>query len=96
MVDVNEVNAVTRESVSCRVGSANRPGQLPEVSALWATSGGTLVVSAVRKLYPSGPELALCTNAGIEVVAQGSQLDPASIVVGGRVVSWKSSSGKRT
>jgi hypothetical protein len=83
------VNVVTHRSLSCFIGGADRPGQLPKVEGLWAIADGKLVVSATLRLQPIGPEIAICTRDGaLDVIAQGGTLEPGSVTVQGGVVSW--------
>jgi hypothetical protein len=88
-VSVVGVNVNTSRRVSCLIGGADRPGQLPKVEGLWAVSSGKLVVSATLRLGPVGPEIAVCsTGDTLKVVAQGETIEPASVKVQGSVVSW--------
>ncbi len=95
VVRVVEANSITRATVSCLVGSANRPEQIPRVREVWATPDGTLVVSAEVRLPHPSPELALCSSAGMEVVASGPTFTPGSIEVKGSLLSWTQSGQPR-
>jgi hypothetical protein len=87
-VNVVGVDTLSRKRASCLLGQANRPGQIPKVERLWATRRGVLVISALMKLSPVGPELAICSGRTLETIAGGTTFDPSSIDVEGDVVRW--------
>jgi hypothetical protein len=92
-VNVTAVDVRSRAHLTCRIGSANRPGQLPRVSHLFAAPDGKFAVSAQVPLG-AGPELALCSESGLSILASGTDFPPSSVEVQGQILSW-SQGGRR-
>lgn len=86
-VTVVAASVRSRQRLTCRIGAANRPGQLPRVSHLWAAPDGKIAVSAEVPLG-EGPELALCSKSGLSILASGMEFTPSSVEVRGQVLSW--------
>lgn len=95
-INVVAVNLSTHRKVSCFVGEANRPGQIPKVKDVWATSGGSVAILANMKLYPAGPELAVCSGRTLKVIARGASLDAGSVSVVREVLSWTDQGQRHT
>jgi hypothetical protein len=92
-VNVTAANVRSREHVTCQIGIANRPGQLPRVSQLRAARDGKVAVSAQVPLG-EGPELGLCSKSGLSILASGTEFAPPSVELQGQVLSW-SQGGQR-
>jgi hypothetical protein len=83
------VNTLTGTEVRCPIGAANRPGQLPRVEGLWAVGEGRFVFSAILRLEPLGPEIAVCERDGnVNILAHGDGIETGSVVVSGTLVKW--------
>jgi hypothetical protein len=92
-VNVMAADARSREHLTCRIGVANRPGQLPRVSRLWAAPDGEVAISAQVPLN-EGPELAVCSGSGLKIFASGPEFVPAPVELQGQTLSW-SQGGQR-
>ncbi len=78
----------------CRIGLANRPGQLITVSALVVTGGGDIGWSGQEKLNMAQPVVGACVDGADQILARGPGLDLKSLDLSGETLTW-SNEGRR-
>jgi hypothetical protein len=78
----------------CRIGLANRPGQLITVSALVVTGGGDIGWSGPEKIGMAQPVVGACVGGTDQILARGPGLDLKSLDLSGETLTW-SNEGRR-
>lgn len=78
----------------CRIGIANRPGQLVTVTSLVVDSNGDIGWSGQEKLNGAQPVVGACVSGVGQILAQGSGLNLRSLRLSGDNLTW-SNEGRR-
>jgi hypothetical protein len=85
---VTSRNALSGHLNNCRVGAANRPGQLIIVSSLVVTNDGDIGWSGREKIGARMPVVGACIGDSDQVLARSADVVPHSLALSGDSLEW--------
>lgn len=94
--DVVARGAFDGRTNSCRLGAANRPGQLLRLDVVVVTDGGRIGWSGEERIGYGEPVVGTCINGSVEVIARGADVETASLVLKGSVLTWMEAGSRRS
>jgi hypothetical protein len=94
--DVVARAATTGRTNSCRIGEADRPGQLVRVDVVVVTDNGHIGWSGEEHIGYGEPVVGTCVNGSAEIIARGADLGSSSLKLEGRVLTWMEAGSTRS
>jgi hypothetical protein len=89
-------NVQTGESGHCRLGGADRPGQLPRVRGIFLDKSGSLAWVVIMRQGVQGPQIGVCESGVPRIVDTGYGIDTASVSLHGSTLTWLDSGTRQS
>jgi hypothetical protein len=86
--DVVARDAETGVQNLCRIGSANRPGQLITVHSLVVTTEGAMGWTGREKIQMAQPVVGACIDGSDTILARGAGVSLGSLALSGETLTW--------